>query len=261
MAGSRRQHALGWMVAVLAVGCLAGCSAQLDRIESSIGENSDDIAMLRAENRRLSQEVKALAELLRLETTSGVETNAQRFAKLGQVSMRLDQLLQKLDDNAAYMRDLSARVDLLVTRSGVPTIGEYTPPPPDTQQGLAELPEEGRSIFQAAQLDRNRGNLEMACEGFRDFLNRFADSELGDDARYWLGDIAFGADDWQDAADHFERVLLDHPESTWAPSVLFKRSYCLRELGRPDEAEAALDDLRTRFPDSNEAALVSRSVE
>lgn len=242
--------------AALAVGIMAGCAPQLDRIELGVQENRDEVATLRAENRRLSQEVKALAELLRLEFASGDETNAQRVARLGQVSLRLDQLMQKLDDNAAYMRELSARVDLLATRSGLPTLGEYRPPEPAAQAGMAELPEEGRSIFQAAQLDRSRGNVEMARDGFREFLERFGASELGDDARYWLGDLAYGERQWQDASDQFERLLSDHPESSWAPAALYKRAFSLQELGQDELAHLLLQELKARYPDSNEAQLV-----
>ena len=52
-------------------------------------------------------------------------------------------------------------------------------------EGLASLPEEARSIYQAAQLDRSRGNVEMAREGFREFLRRFPQSDLADNAAYY----------------------------------------------------------------------------
>jgi len=239
---------------------LAACAPQLDRIELAVETNRDEIAALRAENRRLTQDVAALAELLRLEAATGGETEAQRYAKLGQVATRLDQLMQKLDDNSAYMRDLSARVDLLATRAGIPTLGEYKPPQPRDEAGLAALPEEGRSIYQAAQLDRSRGNVDLAREGFREFLDRYGNSELGDDARYWLGDLAYGEQDWTDANDQFQRLLADHPDTEWAAAAMLKRGYSLQELDRLDEADAIFRELVAKYPDSNEAALARDQV-
>jgi tol-pal system protein YbgF len=261
MTPTRSLRAGATLVVAAGLGLLAACAPQLDRIELAVQENHDEMAEIRAENRRLSQEVTALAELLRLESSAGDETNAQRLAKLSQVSLRLDQLMQKLDDNAEYMRELSARVDLLATRSGVPTLGEYRPPETTADEGLAALPEEGRSIYQAAQLDRSRGNVELARDGFREFLDRFGESELGDDARYWLGDLAYGEKDWTDAADQFERLLADHPGSPWAAAALLKRGYSLQNLDRRDEATAVFAVLVERFPASNEAALVRDLVE
>ena len=248
------------IVMVAGLGLLGACAPQLNRIELAVQENHDELAELRAENRRLQQETAALAQLLRFESESGDQTNAQRYAMLGQVSLQLDQLLHKLDDNAAYMRELSARVDLLATRSGIPTLGEYKPPE-NQGEGMAALPEEGRSIYQAAQLDRSRGNVELAREGFREFLDRYGNSELGDDARYWMGDLAYGEQDWVDAFDQFERLLTDHPETPWAAAALLKRGYSLRELDRDDEAETAFRRLVDEHPQSNEAALIRDQLE
>jgi len=242
--------------------CLAaGCAPQLDRIEKAVERNHQDLSEMQAENKRLGQDVSALASLLRLEMETGDETNAQRFAKLSQVATLLEQLQTKLEDNAAYMRDLSARVDLLATRAGIPTLGEYKPPPQTEQEGLAALPEEGRSIYQAAQLDRSRGNTELAREGFREFLDRYQRSELADDARYWLGDLAYAAGDWTEARDQFTQLLDEHPQTPWAPAALLKMGYSLQQLGRGGEARAVFQRLVDEHPDSNEAALVRDQLE
>ncbi len=238
---------------------LAGCAPQLDRIELSVQESREEIATMQAESRRLRQEVASLAELMRLSADVGDENNAQRYATLAQVVGRLDQLTQKLDDNAAYMRDVSARVDLLATRVGVPTIGEYRPPAAG-QDALADLPEEGRSIFQAAQLDRSRGNIDSAREGFSEFLDRFGDSELADDAMYWLGDLDYGQGNWRGAADHFAGLLAKHPQTTWAPAAMLKCGYSNQKLGDEKQADEMFRELVKRHPDSNEAALAKEAL-
>jgi tol-pal system protein YbgF len=238
---------------------LAGCAPQLDRIELSVQESREEIAVMQAESRRLQQEVTSLAELMRLSSDAGDENNAQRYATLAQVVGRLDQLTQKLDDNAAYMRDVSARVDLLATRVGVPTIGEYRPPATG-QDALADLPEEGRSIFQAAQLDRSRGSIESAREGFTEFLDRYGDSELADDSMYWLGDLAYGEGNWQLAADEFTDLLAKYPQTTWAPAAMLKSGYSYQKRGDEAQAEKIFRDLVKKHPDSNEAALAKEAM-
>ena len=62
---------------------LGGCAPQLNRIELAVQENQDELAELRAENGRLQQEMAALAKLLRMESESGDQTAAQRYAQLG----------------------------------------------------------------------------------------------------------------------------------------------------------------------------------
>lgn len=241
------------------VALLAGCAPQLDRIELSVQESREEVATMQSESRRLRQEVASLSELLRMSADVGDETNAQRYATLAQVIGRLDQLTQKLDDNAAYMRDVSARVDMLATRVGVPTIGEYRPPAAG-QDALADLPEEGRSIFQAAQLDRSRGSLETAREGFTEFLDRYGDSELADDAMYWLGDLAYSEGNWDQAAEDFAQLLAKFPDTTWAPAAMLKAGYSHERRGDKDQADKLFHDLVAKYPDSNEAALAQEAL-
>ena len=245
-------------VAVLAV--FAGCAPQLDRIEVSVQDNQDQITRLQTENKRLLTEVQALGQLLRMDRDAGDESSAMRLAKLSQVSTRLDQLMQKLDDNAEYMRDLSARVDLLATRQGIPTLGDYKPPAVQNAD-IETLPEEGRSIFQMAELDRNRGNLDLAKAGFEEFLAKYKNSELSDDAMYWLGDISYGEGENVVALNYFEEMLTAFPGSDKAPAAMYKARACLLSLGRPDEAAAMGAALMAEYPTAAEAALLEAETQ
>lgn len=241
---------------VVLAGIVSGCAPQLNRIESSVQVNQDQIAQMQSENKHLLQEVQSLGALLRMDRDAGTETSAMRLAKLSQVATRMDQLLQKLDDNAEYMRALSARVDLLATRQGIPTLGEYKPPSPSDVSGET-LPEEGRSILNQAELDRNRGNVDLAREGFEEFLSRYGNSEAADGAMYWLGDIAYGKGDYAVAFDHFDELLTKYPTSERAPAALFKGRSCLLGLDRSNEAWEWGGRLLSLYPDSAEAALLN----
>ncbi|MFO7610078.1 MAG: tetratricopeptide repeat protein [Candidatus Krumholzibacteriia bacterium] len=250
MNGRNRILAAAALAAAVAAG--AGCAPQLDRIEVGVQENRDEVARMQAENRRLLQEVQALGQLLRMDRDAGDESSAMRLAKLEQVSTRLDQLLRKLDDNAQYMRDLSARVDLLATRSGLPTLGEYKPPVAGA--GAETLPEEGRAILEAAELDRSRGNLELARSGFAEFLARYPRAEAVDRAVYWLGDLAYGEGEHEAALVRFREVIDDHPDSELRSAALAKARACLLALGRKDEAWSMGTRLLEEYPQSDEAA-------
>ena len=247
------------LLAGVAVLLLAGCAPQLDRIEVAVQENSDELAQLQAENKRLLQEVQSMGQLLRLEQDAGSETKAMRFATLRQLSERLDQLLLKLDDNAEYMRDLSARVDLLATRSGVPTLGQFKDGG-SAGSPVSPLTEEGRSIFEQAELDRSRGNIELARSAFQEFLEKFPTSEDADNAIYWLGDLAYGDGDFAGALKYFQQLLQEHPTSERVPAALYKGRACHLELGDPQEAWKLGGRLLEDYPNTAEAALLKEET-
>ena len=247
----------GKIVLACVAACLvAGCAPQLDRIETELQENTDEVAKLRAEQQHLRQEVQAVNALPRLDQDLGSEGDAQRLVRIGQLGTKIDQLIQKLDDNAEYMRRLSARVDLLAGRAGLPTVGIYTGRLPGEVDAstMDDLPEEGRAIFQAAQLDRNRGNIELARQGLEEFLSRFGNSELADDALYWLGDLAYGEKEYAQALSYFQDLFDRFPASETIPAAMLKSAYCLQSLGREIESREFMQRLVDEHPDSPEAA-------
>lgn len=235
---------------------IGGCAPQLDRIELAVQDNNDEMAQMRAENKRLQQEVQALAQLLRMESEVGDESMAMRVARLGRISDLLEQVLQSQEDNARYMRDISARVDMLATRSGV---WSYNPDAAD--DGSAALAEEGRSILDAAELDRTMGNTDLARAGYLEFLGKYDDSEAADKALYGLGDVEYGAGNFELGLNYFRRLLDRFPASDFAPGALYKSRSCLLSLGRKDEAWQAGGELLAKFPDSDEAALLQAERE
>jgi len=240
----------------------AGCSAQFEHIESAVDRNGDEIVAVQNEQKLIRQEVESIGRLLRADDNSGVQTDARLLTRLGQFETRLDQILRMQEDNGQYMRSLSARVDLLTTRLGVPTLGEFKAMPDGGSEGdLIALPEEGQAIFDAALLDRSRGNEDVARQGFDEFLAKYSRSELADEAHYWLGEMTYARGEYQAALEHFDTLILDYPAAELRPDALMKAVSCHQELGQGGMARQRLDQLQSEFPDSEQAALAAAALE
>ncbi len=238
--------------------CLGGCAPQFDRIEESVLRNGLAIEAIDREQALQKQQLDEILAVLRLGQDAGRQVDARGSAKVGQLAQQIDQLMQKLDDNAAFMRNLSARVDLLATRAGVPELPALTPGPgAGATAGGAEasLSEEGRVIFQTALRDRSRGNDDLARQGFQEFLSRYPQSELADDATYWLAEINYAAGAYAPALDGFHDLLARYPSTELAAAVLLKTGYCQLALGQDQAGRQTLQQLIAAHPGSEEAAL------
>ena len=243
------------VIVLSAVLLLAGCTPQFDHIESSLARNSDELEQARVQQRQLAQEVAGLSTLLRQEDNSGLENNARLQARLVRVENKVDQVIRMLEDNFEFMQGISARVDLLATRLGIPTLGEYKTPRGGDVSALSDLPEEGRAVFNAAMLDRSRGDLDAAKEGLRDFLDRFGNSEMADDALYWLGAISMAGNDHAAALGDFARLLEDWPQAERRADAMLKSLVAERALGNDEAARDWLERLRADYPGSEITAL------
>jgi TolA-binding protein len=93
-------------------------------------------------------------------------------------------------------------------------------------------------------------DLEVACARFATAARVYPDSDAADDAYYGSGvcEARRGRD--ARAADFFARLLDENPASPLAAEALHRFGLALSHLDDPTEAMLALQQVRTRFPDS-----------
>lgn len=247
---------------LLAAVLAAGCSPHFEQVETSVARNGEEIEKVRRDQQLIRQELAEISGILRQDTGTGQESNARILARVGQVERKVDHMLQSLDDNTEFMRTLSARVDMLATRLGLPTVGDFN------TMGAAEvgsapvetLPEEGRAIYQAAMLDRSRGNFAAARDGFAEFLQKYGRTELADDALYWLGELDYGDGRYAEAADSFRRLLAEHPGAERTPDAMLKLGLSQIAADDVDAGRATLEQLIAAYPGTEEAALAEERL-
>jgi len=159
----------------------------------------------------------------------------------------------QLADNNEFMRSVSARVDLLTTKLGIATLGDYKQTV-TTDDSIVVLPEEGKSIFQSAMADRGKGEYEFAVAGFTEFLTKYPDSELSDDELAWLDKNE------ESALAYYVRLLDQFPDSELRADTLLKTFSMLTESGNSEAAGRYLQQLEDEFPDSEQVGLAKASV-
>jgi TolA-binding protein len=128
--------------------------------------------------------------------------------------------------------------------------------------------------YQAAYLDFSKGNYPLAIAGFREFVRRYPDAALADQAQYWVGEslfsqarasLAAGQTDkatreLEQAVQEFRRVALNYPRGERVPTALYKEALALLELKQTKLAQARLQYLIDNFPQSEEAPLAKERL-
>ncbi len=90
----------------------------------------------------------------------------------------------------------------------------------------------GVEVYDAAFSDFTRGSYSLAREGFEEFLARYPDTDLSDNASYWIGETWYAQGNYQEAVRHFDAVLRTYPDGDIVPGALLKSSNCHLELGK-----------------------------
>ena len=117
-----------------------------------------------------------------------------------------------------------------------------------------------RDNYQAAFELLKEQRYEPAAMAFKQFLVSYPDSELADNAQYWLAESYYVTQQFEDALSSFKSVIDDYPRSRKVPDALLKMGYCNYELKRWDDARGALARVQKDYPETTAARLAGQRL-
>jgi tol-pal system protein YbgF len=128
------------------------------------------------------------------------------------------------------------------------------PPAPETRPQTAAPQGSSKEQYAAAFALMQKANYAGASAAFSDFLSRYPDDALADNARYWLGESYYARGDYPRAAETFFEAYEKNKTGPKAPDTLLKLGMALGNLNKKKEACASFRELSRAFP--NAAAAI-----
>lgn len=228
--------------------------SELDSIRSSLAD-------MHANLDQLHREMKALQEKIE-------EVRYQFDRRIGQVS-------QSSRDGDQRLKDLEARVaklsDELKTQTGeLKNRDEELRKMRDQEASTrtANEAKEKASVESAASKKDyddamrlvERKDYRAAMPRLREFLKKYPDSSLADNAQYWLGECYYAVKEYDQAILEFDGVRRRFPKGEKVPAALLKQGFAFAELGDKLDARLILQELVERFPESEEAGRAKQRL-
>ena len=118
-----------------------------------------------------------------------------------------------------------------------------------------------RDNYQAAFELLKEQRYEPAASAFEQFLVTFPDSELADNAQYWLAESHYVTQSFEQALGGFEVVIEKYPNSRKVPDALLKMGYCNYELQRWEAARGSLTRVQEEYPETTAARLAGQRLQ
>ena len=126
-------------------------------------------------------------------------------------------------------------------------------PPAATEEALG-LYDEGYTLFHQKRYDE-------AEERFRRYLTLYPETELADNAQFWIGESHYARGAFAAALEAFTATVERYPRGNKVADALLKAGKCLEELGRQEEARQTYHEITDRFPSSSAAAAARERLE
>ncbi|MBI2204920.1 MAG: outer membrane protein assembly factor BamD [Candidatus Rokubacteria bacterium] len=264
---------------------VGGCSGVAEVTGTA---TQQDLMQIRADVTQLQLALKRSRDDLDKQTT-GIDARVNEQAARSQ--RQGDDLARRLEALSTTMTTLSGKVDELASRvealsrraaappTSAPTAPRAAPPAPPTAPapapppGIGSRPATGgiqpQDVYQTAYIDYSKGSYPLAIAGFREFLRRYPDHDLADNAQYWIGEAHFSVarghvnanqadkanEELERAVQEFRKVIANYPRGDKAPTALYKEALALVELKQPALAQSRLQYLIDNFPQAEEAPL------
>ncbi|HYC58299.1 MAG TPA: tol-pal system protein YbgF [Thermoanaerobaculia bacterium] len=263
---------LPYIVVLAAALSAAGCisTSDFEAAQRQILELQEELANVKR-TASSKDEVQNVNVRIAEQTETLLKSNATLVAKVNDIedriqstqggiettTHRIDQLAQQISNAQRDLDELKVRVTTLQAApmpapdAGSPASSELTVPAPSIDP---------MQTYQAAYRDYQKGNFDLAIEGFRDFLGGNAESDLADNAAYWIGESLFSQKKYREAIEQFDAVVNRYPKSDKVPGALLKKGYAYIAVDERAQGVVQLQYVVHEHPRSQEASLARQRL-
>ena len=129
-----------------------------------------------------------------------------------------------------------------------------------------KFPEKPEELYKYGLDAYYKGKVEEAREAFSLFVKRFKDSELYDNALFWLGQTYYTEGKYDTALKTFRKLIEECTtgqisDCNKLPTAMLKEGYSLMKLGELEKAKDVFKQIIKDFPDTEEAEIAQKKLE
>ncbi len=262
------------MASVLAVVSLAACSSSEDMalLHREITDVQRSVDTLQTEVIDQS-DLRAMEKSMQDMTNQNLRSNADLAARVAALQEQIEALHASLELTTRRLQQISQE---LAAAQSMGAAGAVLPPVSaastgDGGAGIAGAAAAGAAVssrgaagpeelYRSAYEDYMRGNYDLARDGFSEYLRRWPNTELSDNALYWIGECYDAQDKPQEALESFSKVLEDYPTSDKAAAAQLKKGLIYLKMGDQGQGVVNLQYVVYEHPGTREADLAREQL-
>jgi TolA-binding protein len=267
--------ALGAILFALAPAQSYGASKEIQELQRDVAQLQEQLKQLQQSQDRQLAEIRVLVQQSLSAANdanksvaviqSGFQQNlrdqeAKVVAPVVGLSSRMDQVsgeMRTLQQAVSDLTGLMSKMQAQLTDLGNAVKVMAAPPaPPPTLSGAtggtasaSEVPTmSATDLYNNASRDRTSGKLDLALQGFSDYLKFYGNTELAPNAQFYIAWIHASQGDYESALEEYDLVLEKYPDNNKTADALYGKGIALTKLGRRTDGAREFQELMKRFP-------------
>ncbi len=236
-------------------------SASMEEYKDLVKRPSKDLEQVRTDTtsrtRSLEERLRASDERLR----AAEEKNRlleERTRRLEDRDKEMEaRLLKAIEDR---VRPIDSKIDQVTQKQSSleKSVREPEREAPAEKRAPATT---AAALYKEAYEAYQKGDLEGSRRKFETFLSQYPNTELSDNAQFWIGETYYLKKDYERSILEYEKVVTKYPEGDKVPAALFKQALAFAELGDKANARNLLRRVVERYPTSDQADMAKKRLE
>jgi tol-pal system protein YbgF len=222
------------------------------------------IENLQSEIRTLSTGIEEYKEFSKRPSKELDRVKGDMEGRLRILEEREKNLEEKNKAQEGKIKELEDRLKGMEVKTSGPATKQTESEKPISKEALAEL--KGVStgmgdLYKDAYETFHKGDLEGARRKFEAFLKQYPNTELSDNAQFWIGETYYLKKDFERAILEYEKAIVKYPEGDKITAALFKQALAFFELGDKTNARNLLKRVIEKYPHSDQAEMAKKKIE
>ncbi len=226
-------------------------------LQQSIDASNKTSAALGAMQRSMDQKLAdQQSKLVAPVATLGTKVD-EMSGDFSTVRESVRELVRKMNDLDGKVNDISSAVRTLSTPPAAPPTAVVPAAGATAQQAAPDGPPPGTSqelSYRAALGDYNGKKDDIAIDEFAKYVQWFPESANAPDAQYYIGQIYYRAQDWENAVKAFDAVLEKFPKNAKTSDAQYMKACALMNNHEKTAAGQEFKNFIKTYPDSPKVA-------
>lgn len=254
---SKRSFAISLILSAFVFINPANADAQTDsmqramlNMQNQIQQLQDKLAESQGQIEELNHEKKILAA-----------ENEKLKAQISQMAANTPAAPAATAENTNGNTDGTSQAVTMKTETGGAT-ATLSPAKKGTvaKANLPAVPADAQKLYQDSYALLNKGDLDAAAKGFKSYISKYSNNALTPNAWYWLGQIQYKQNKFQDARISFLNTA-KFKDSDKRADALYKLGVTSKALGDKEKAKKFFDVLIKTYPNASSSALAKKELQ